>query len=41
MTLFDYGLVVASDALAQMLLSPVFGWLIDRWGRRKEIAMSV
>ena len=30
MSLIEYGLVVAADAAAQMLLSPVFGYIIDR-----------
>lgn len=29
-TLFEYGLVVAADAAAQMLLSPFIGLIIDR-----------
>ena len=29
-TLIEYGFVVAADATAQMLLSPVFGIIIDR-----------
>ena len=29
-TLFEYGLVVAADAAAQMLLSPFIGLIIDK-----------
>ena len=29
-TLFEYGIVVAADAAAQMVFSPVFGLIIDK-----------
>jgi MFS family permease len=38
-SLDEYGLVVASDAFAQMLFSPLFGIIADRMGRIRVVSM--
>ena len=34
-----YGLVVAADAFAQMIFSPIFGILSDKWGQIRIVSM--
>ncbi len=39
MTFEEYGFVVAADAAAQVLFSPVFGLVADRLGRIRPVGI--
>ncbi len=39
MTFTEYGYVVAADAFAQVLFSPIFGFISDRLGRIRGVAL--
>ena len=36
----EYGYVVAADALAQMLFSPLFGYICDRLGSIRIVSLT-
>ena len=38
-TLDEYGIVVASDALAQIIVAPILGYVADRMGSVRLVAM--
>ena len=38
--MFQYGFVVATDALAQLLFAPVFGWFADKLGSIRPVAIT-
>ena len=39
-TMFQYGFIVATDALAQLLFAPVFGALADKLGTIRPLAIT-
>ena len=40
MQLDEYGYVVAADALAQMIFSPIFGYICDRMGSIRLVSLT-
>ena len=38
--MFQYGFVVATDALAQLLFAPFFGWIADKLGTIRPVAIT-
>ena len=36
----EYGYVVAADALAQMIFSPIFGYICDRLGSIRVVSLT-
>ena len=38
-TLDEYGIVVASDALAQIIVAPILGYVADRMGSIRLVSM--
>ena len=38
--MFQYGFVVATDALAQMIFAPIFGWVADRQNTIRFVAIA-
>ena len=38
--MFQYGFIVATDALAQLLFAPVFGSIADKLGTIRPVAIS-
>lgn len=38
--MFQYGFVVATDALAQLLFAPVCGWLADKLDTIRPVAIT-
>ena len=38
--MFQYGFIVATDAFAQLLFAPFFGWLADKLGTIRPVAIT-